>query len=63
MGSDGTYGIKKLKEKKNVYVIAQDEATSTVYGMPKVVRDNGLVNEVVPLEKIADAIQKSLGVQ
>lgn len=63
MGGDGTYGIKKLKEKKNVYVIAQDEATSTVYGMPKVVRDAGLVNEVVPLEQVASAIQKSLGVQ
>ncbi len=63
MGGDGTYGIKKLKEKKNIYVIAQDEATSTVYGMPKVVRDAGLVNEVVPLEQIASAIQRSLGVQ
>lgn len=63
MGGDGTYGIKKLKEKKNIYVIAQDEATSTVYGMPKVVRDAGLVNEVVPLEGIAGAILKSLGVQ
>ncbi|MGN6711766.1 chemotaxis-specific protein-glutamate methyltransferase CheB [Anaerocolumna jejuensis] len=63
MGGDGTYGIKKLKEKKNIYVIAQDEATSTVYGMPKVVRDAGLVDEVVPLEQIAGAIHRSLGVQ
>lgn len=63
MGGDGTYGIKKLKERKNIYVIAQDEATSTVYGMPKVVRDAGLVDEVVPLDKIASAILRSLGVQ
>ncbi|SHO49840.1 chemotaxis-specific protein-glutamate methyltransferase CheB [Anaerocolumna xylanovorans] len=63
MGGDGTYGIKKLKEKKNIYVIAQDEATSTVYGMPKVIKDAGLVNEVVSLEQVASAIQKSLGVQ
>ena len=58
MGGDGTKGIRQLKEKKNIYVIAQDEATSTVYGMPKVVAEAGLVNEIVPL-----AIQKNLGVR
>ena len=63
MGGDGTYGIKQLKEKKNIYVIAQDEATSTVYGMPKVVTDAGLVNEIVPLEQVASAILKNLGVR
>ncbi|MDF2589401.1 MAG: response regulator receiver modulated CheB methylesterase [Anaerocolumna sp.] len=62
MGGDGTLGIKQLREKKNVYVIAQDEATSTVYGMPKVVAEAGLVNEIVPLGQIASAIQKNLGV-
>jgi chemotaxis response regulator CheB len=63
MGGDGTNGIKQLKEKKDIYVIAQDEATCTVYGMPKVIAEAGLVNEVVPLSKVADAIQKNLGVQ
>jgi chemotaxis response regulator CheB len=63
MGGDGTKGIKQLKEKKNVYVIAQDEATSTVYGMPKVVAEAGLVNEIVSLGQIAGAIQKNLGVR
>ncbi|MFU0826599.1 MAG: Protein-glutamate methylesterase/protein-glutamine glutaminase [Lachnoclostridium sp.] len=63
MGSDGTTGIRKLKERKNIYVIAQDEATSTVYGMPKVVAEAGLVNEIVPIGQIAYAIQKNLGVQ
>jgi chemotaxis response regulator CheB len=62
MGGDGTIGIKQLKDNKNIYVIAQDEATSTVYGMPKVVAEAGLVNEVVPLGQIASAIQKNLGV-
>ena len=33
MGGDGTLGIKQLNEKRNIYVIAQNEATSTVYGM------------------------------
>jgi len=61
MGSDGTRGIKFLQEKKNIYVIAQDEATSTVYGMPKVIAETGLVNEILPLDQIAGAIRKNMG--
>ncbi len=63
MGGDGTQGIKKLNEKNNIYVIAQDEATSTVYGMPKVIYETGLVDEVVPIEMVAGAITKNVGVQ
>lgn len=63
MGGDGTSGIKQLKEKKNIYVIAQDEATCTVYGMPKVVTEAGLVDEIVPIDGIAGAILKNLGVR
>lgn len=63
MGADGTKGIKQLKEHKNIYVIAQDQATSTVYGMPKVVYDNGLTNEVLPLKKISGAIAQNVGVR
>jgi two-component system chemotaxis response regulator CheB len=62
MGSDGTKGIGLLGENKNVYVIAQDNASSVVYGMPKAVADAGLVDEVHPLENIADAIIKNVGV-
>lgn len=62
MGADGTKGIKQLKELKNIYVIAQDQATSTVYGMPKVVAETGLVNEVLPLKKISGAITQNVGV-
>lgn len=62
MGSDGTRGIKQLKQKKEVYVIAQDEATSTVYGMPKVVAKANIADEVLPLTMIADAIVKNVGV-
>jgi len=61
MGSDGTRGIGKLSQKKNVYVITQDEATSTVYGMPGMVKNAGLSDEVAPLEKIAEAIIKATG--
>ncbi len=63
MGGDGTNGIKQLNEKKNIYVIAQDEVTCTVYGMPKVIAETGLVNEVVPLDQVAGAITKNVGVR
>ncbi|MDF2608563.1 MAG: response regulator receiver modulated CheB methylesterase [Lachnospiraceae bacterium] len=62
MGSDGTQGIKRLKEKNNIYVIAQEETSCTVYGMPKVVVDNGLANEIITLDKVASAITKNSGV-
>lgn len=62
MGGDGTQGIKKLNENNNIYVIAQDEETSTVYGMPKVIAESGLVDEVVPLKKVAEAITNHVGV-
>ncbi len=62
MGGDGTLGIKQLNEKNNIYVIAQNEATCTVYGMPKVIAEAGLVDEVVPLEAVAEAITKNVGV-
>lgn len=62
MGGDGTLGIKQLNNKKNIYVIAQNESTCTVYGMPRVVAEAGLVDEVVPLDSVADAITKNVGV-
>lgn len=63
MGGDGTMGIRQLNEKHNLYVIAQDEATSTVYGMPKVVYEAGLTDVVKPLDSIAEEITKNVGVQ
>lgn len=62
MGADGTMGIGTLGETVNVHVIAQDEATSVVYGMPKAIAEANIVDEVLPLEKIADAITKNVGV-
>ncbi|MCR5322897.1 MAG: chemotaxis-specific protein-glutamate methyltransferase CheB [Lachnospiraceae bacterium] len=61
MGSDGTRGIGKLGTRKNLYVIAQDEASSTVYGMPRMVYEAGITDEVVPLGSIADAVRKIVG--
>lgn len=63
MGADGTAGIKALKQKKRVYVVAQDEASSVVYGMPKMVARAGLTDEILPVTEIADIITKKVGVQ
>ena len=62
MGEDGTKGISKLSEHKKVYVIAQDEASSTVYGMPKAVYERGLTDCVCDIRKIAEEITKKVGV-
>lgn len=62
MGADGTQGIANLKEHKELYVIAQNQESCAVYGMPRCVVAAGLANEVVPLEKVADAIIKNVGV-
>ncbi len=63
MGGDGTMGIRQLNDSSNIYVIGQDAATSTVYGMPKVVFEAGLTDVVLPLEQIAEEITKNVGVQ
>lgn len=63
MGGDGTEGIKKLNAKNNIYSITQSADTCTVYGMPKVFYESGLADEVIPLDQIADAIRKHVGVQ
>ena len=61
MGADGTAGIKALEKNKKIHIIAQDEATCAVYGMPRAIANTGLVNEVLPLERIAGAITKEVG--
>ena len=63
MGCDGTEGITNLKTKKKLFVIAQDQDSCTVYGMPKSVVNAGLANRVVPLEKIAHEIIINVGVK
>ena len=63
MGAEGTKGIKGLAaKKKNIHVIAQDEDSCVVYGMPKAIAQTGLVDEVVALNHIASSITKNVGV-
>jgi len=63
MGSDGTKGLIELKKKKNPYVIAQDESTSIVFGMPKVAIESGVVDDIAPLMEIPNRIMKYMGVR
>lgn len=62
MGSDGCKGIQEVKRHKDIKVVAQNEETCVVYGMPRAVARAGIVNEVVPLEDMAGAMIKQLGV-
>ena len=63
MGADGTNGIKGLAANhKNIHVIAQDEDSCVVYGMPKAIAQTGLVDEVVSLSQVAEKITKNVGV-
>ena len=59
MGSDGTKGLAILKQ-KGAHVIAQNEASCVVYGMPKAPIDKGYADVTAPLNKIAEEIVKSV---
>ncbi len=55
MGKDGSGGAKAIREAGG-QVIAQDEATSVVWGMPGFVAESGLADAVLPLDRIADVL-------
>jgi two-component system chemotaxis response regulator CheB len=55
MGGDGAKGIERIK-RAGGRTIAQDEATSAVYGMPKRAVETGCVDSVLPIDDIASGI-------
>lgn len=55
MGSNGVVGIRNVREKGGI-VIAQDEESCVVYGMPRAVIEASLANHVAPIENIASEI-------
>jgi two-component system, chemotaxis family, protein-glutamate methylesterase/glutaminase len=59
MGSDAAKGAKAMQAAGG-YVIAQDEASSMIFGMPAEAIKAGAVNEVVSLEQIGGAIEKRI---
>lgn len=57
MGKDGLEGLKLIRKNQG-YVIAQDEESCVVYGMPKAAVDEGVANVVVPLRAMPETIVK-----
>ena len=60
MGDDGAAGMAELKQ-AGARTIAQDEATSVVFGMPREAIERGCVDQVLPLPRIAPAVLKWAG--
>jgi two-component system chemotaxis response regulator CheB len=55
MGHDGRTGAKVLRD-SGAEVLAQDEASSVVWGMPGAVVGAGLADEILPLDRIASCL-------
>ncbi len=53
MGKDGAAGMLKMKQ-AGAWTIAQDEATSVIFGMPREAIEMGAVHEVAPLQRLRD---------
>jgi len=58
MGEDGTDGASYIKAHGGK-ILAQDESTSAVYGMPMSVAKSGCVDKILPLHKIAKEIAEA----
>jgi two-component system chemotaxis response regulator CheB len=58
MGKDGAAGVEAIKQAGGA-TLAQDKDSSIIYGMPRAAVETGCVDQVVSLDKLADAIRKS----
>ncbi len=59
MGNDGADGLVSMRE-AGALTIAQDEATSVVFGMPKVAFERGGTDKLVPLHKVVSEVMSML---
>jgi chemotaxis response regulator CheB len=59
MGRDGALGLKALRDHGH-YTIAQDQATSAVYGMPKAAATIGAAVDILPAGRIASKLMDAL---
>jgi two-component system chemotaxis response regulator CheB len=60
MGRDGALGMRAIR-RAGGYTIAQDEATCTIFGMPKAAIDLNAVQAVLPPDKIVEALTAHIG--
>ena len=58
MGNDGRDGFVSLKKKNRAVIIAQDEESCVVYGMPKAVVDAGIADYVLPVKDIGETLDR-----
>jgi chemotaxis response regulator CheB len=59
MGRDGAKGLKRMLD-AGFPTIAQDRATSAVYGMPKAAADLNAAAQILPLDRIGPALRALL---
>lgn len=59
MGNDGAKGLLELKE-SGAHTIAQDEASSIVFGMPKEAIKLGAADEIIALDKLAPYVMSKM---
>ena len=55
MGDDGARGLKEMEE-VGAHTVAQDEKSCVVFGMPKVAIELGGVRQILPLDRIHEAV-------
>ena len=59
MGDDGADGLLAMKQ-AGAFTVAQDEATSVMFGMPRAAIARGAANVVAALDDIASVVLSSL---
>jgi two-component system chemotaxis response regulator CheB len=59
MGNDGARGMQRIK-RSGGFTVAQNEATSPIYGMPRAAVDLGAVDVVLPPDEIVSAIRQRI---
>jgi len=59
MGNDGSRAVQLVKTSGG-HVIAQDESTAVIFGMPQEAIKTGAVDQVLPIEAISAAVEKKV---
>lgn len=59
MGKDGLHGCASIRQVGG-QVLVQDEASSVVWGMPGIVANAGLADQILPLNKLAEEIMRRI---